>query len=237
MTEQDWLTSADPTAMFGILQARDTGRGRERKLRLFAVACCRRVWHLIADERSKELVETAERFAEGRAAQAELEAARETVTGPDWAAAVRATRMGMTDAAWGLALQAAHDCADAVPYHAATGASAAARNASAWAAGRSRQEATRQAERHYHGDLLRCLFGTPFRPPTTVDDSLLTWNGGTVSRLAQAIYEERAFDRLPILADALEEAGCTDTEMLRHLRSGGPHARGCWAVDLLLAKE
>jgi hypothetical protein len=65
----------------------------------------------------------------------------------------------------------------------------------------------------------------------------LTWNDGIVIKLAQAIYEERAFDRLPILADALEEAGCSDTEILAHCRGPGPHVRGCWVVDLLLGKE
>jgi hypothetical protein len=55
--------------------------------------------------------------------------------------------------------------------------------------------------------------------------------------LAQAIYEERAFDRLPILADALEESGCYNADLLAHCRSDGPHVRGCWAVDLVLGKE
>jgi hypothetical protein len=55
--------------------------------------------------------------------------------------------------------------------------------------------------------------------------------------LAQAIYEDRAFDRLPVLADALEDAGCTNSDLLGHLRGPGPHARGCWVLDLLLGKE
>jgi hypothetical protein len=62
------------------------------------------------------------------------------------------------------------------------------------------------------------------------------WNDGTIAKLAEAIYEEWAFDRLPILADALEEAGCTSEELLTHCRAGGEHVRGCWAVDLLLGK-
>lgn len=80
---------------------------------------------------------------------------------------------------------------------------------------------------------LRDIFGNPFRP-TTLDQSWLT---STVTALAHAIYQERAFDRLPILADALEDAGCTNQEILAHCRGPGPHARGCWAVDLLLKKE
>jgi len=59
---------------------------------------------------------------------------------------------------------------------------------------------------------------------------------GTVIKLAQAIYDDRAFDRLPILADALEEAGCTNIDILEHCRVPGPHVCGCWVVDLLLSE-
>jgi hypothetical protein len=65
----------------------------------------------------------------------------------------------------------------------------------------------------------------------------LAWQGGTIPRLAQAIYAEQAFDRLPVLADALEEAGCADMDLLQHLRDGGPHTRGCFALDLILSKD
>src|SRR5262249_11701093 len=80
--------------------------------------------------------------------------------------------------------------------------------------------------------LLRDVFGNFFRP-REVDPLWLT---STVVSLANSIYTERAFDFLPILADALEEAGCTDEHILGHCRSPGPHARGCWPVDLLLGK-
>jgi hypothetical protein len=80
--------------------------------------------------------------------------------------------------------------------------------------------------------LIREIFG-PFRPVTT-DPTCLT---PTVKKLAAAIYDEKAFDRLPILADALEEAGCSNEEILVHCRGPGPHVRGCWAVDLVLGKE
>jgi hypothetical protein len=62
------------------------------------------------------------------------------------------------------------------------------------------------------------------------------WLTPTVTSLAQAIYDERAFDRMPVLADALEDAGCTSTDMLEHCRGGGEHVRGCWVVDLILNK-
>jgi hypothetical protein len=77
----------------------------------------------------------------------------------------------------------------------------------------------------------------PCGPAPAVDPSWLAWNGGTVRNLAQSIYDERAFDRLPVLADALEDAGCADADLLGHLRGPGPHARGCWAVDRILGKE
>ena len=83
---------------------------------------------------------------------------------------------------------------------------------------------------------MRDIFGNPFRP-VTVNPGWLAWNDGTVPRIAQAIYDERAFDRMTILADALEDAGCTDQDILGHCRSGGEHVRGCWVVDLLLGKE
>jgi hypothetical protein len=64
-----------------------------------------------------------------------------------------------------------------------------------------------------------------------------TWLTPTVETLATTIYDQRAFDRLPILADALEEAGCTDADILSHCRQPGVHVRGCWVVDLILGKE
>ncbi len=84
--------------------------------------------------------------------------------------------------------------------------------------------------------LLRDVFGNPFRP-ATVSAAWLAWNGGTVPRLAQGIYDERAFERMPVLADALEEAGCTDADVLEHCRRQEVHVRGCWLLDALLGKE
>ena len=71
---------------------------------------------------------------------------------------------------------------------------------------------------------------------TAVDRAWLTWRDGTVAKLAQTIYDDRRFDLLPILADALQEAGCADSEILQHCHAPGPHVRGCWVVDLLLGK-
>jgi hypothetical protein len=107
-------------------------------------------------------------------------------------------------------------------------------------------EAGAEAEQAVQAALLRDLHGNPFRPLPPKRGrkkwermwrSLLAWNDGTVVKLVQAIYDERAFDRLPILADALEESGCSDAEILSHCRGAGPHVRGCWLVDLILGKE
>jgi hypothetical protein len=76
--------------------------------------------------------------------------------------------------------------------------------------------------------------GNPFRPPRSLDPSTLAWNDGTVVRLARAVYESRGFSSMGILADALLDAGCADEELLAHCRSDMDHARGCWAVDVVL---
>lgn len=73
--------------------------------------------------------------------------------------------------------------------------------------------------------------------PNLIDSSWLSWNGGIVSKLAQAIAEEKTWDHLPILADALEEAGCSDPEILEHCRAGESHGDCCWIIDSLLHKE
>lgn len=93
-----------------------------------------------------------------------------------------------------------------------------------------------RAEEVEQACLLREIVGNPFRPPS-IDPVILRWNESTVVKLAQSIYDERAFDRMPILADALEEAGCHEAELLAHCRRPGPHVRGCWLVDLILGRE
>ena len=85
--------------------------------------------------------------------------------------------------------------------------------------------------------LLGCIFGPPFGPLPSLDPSCAAWHDGTVRRLAEAIYTEGAFHQLPVLGDALEEAGCQDEIILRHCRQPLAHVRGCWIVDGLLGKE
>ena len=88
-------------------------------------------------------------------------------------------------------------------------------------------------EKGQQAQLLRDIFGNPFRP-IAIDPRWLTSN---VVELSRAIYDERAFEKMPILADALMDAGCDSDEIIAHCRGDGPHVRGCWVVDLLTGRE
>ncbi len=112
-------------------------------------------------------------------------------------------------------------------YPCATDTATAARNAAVAAGGSQEDESIRQSA------FAQDIFGNPFRLVTVYPD----WLTSSALSLAEGIYAERAFDRLPILADALEDAGCDAAELLAHLRGDGPHVRGCWALDLVLGKE
>jgi hypothetical protein len=253
MTEAEWLACAELGPMLESLQ----GKASARKSRLFACACCRRVWHLLTDERSRAAVETAERFADGLADEDELVDAWDGAieandpNAPDVANAA-VTAAGLSEPVpHRLAGEAAFEAADAVAYPAFRAAADAALGAyepgpdgyhtddeceAARKVAHAAHAAVFAVEEAEQAKLLRCVFGNPFRP-LAVRPDWLAWNDGAVPKLAAAIYEERAFDRLPVLADALEEAGCTDGDLLGHCRRPGEHARGCWAVDLLLGKS
>jgi hypothetical protein len=84
--------------------------------------------------------------------------------------------------------------------------------------------------------LFRDIFGNPFRPSGPLSREILGWNNATIRRIAEGVYEERAFEHLPILHDVLLDAGCDNEDILAHCRERGPHVRGCWVVDLILAK-
>jgi hypothetical protein len=189
----------------------------DRKFRLFAVACCHRIWHLFTDARSRIAVEVAESYADGHANQGELERAYNEASRAH-KAAFAAKGKELASLEW-----AAQFAADAVAFF-------AARRASGFARGWTEKGASAQA------DLLREMVMNEFRP-VTVDPLWLAWNDAAIPRLAAGIYHDRAFDHLPILADALEDAGCDNTDILDHCRGPGPHVRGCWVIDLLLGKE
>jgi hypothetical protein len=283
VTEAEWNRCDDPQAMLAFL--RDSGRASDRKLRLFRVACCRRIWHILPEPACREAVEVAERFAEGTAPHAELAGLRDRVAAvyqelararyeAEFSVYPYADRTSSTASLLDVAcavLYAASSEADAfdipllqrLPWTYSRGiddgcglkaAHAAARTAEVETYSVSRQwnirdlcavhNGAERSERAEQAILLRDLFGPlPFRP-VAVEDGRLAWNGGTVRRLAEAAYQERSRPggtldnaRLGVLADALEEAGCRDGQLLDHLRGPGPHARGCWVVDAVLGKS
>lgn len=223
MTEAEWASCDDPNAMLEYLRA--AGRASDRKLRLFACACCYRIRGLPVDPRGQMAVETAEQFADGRCGEAERRRASEAA----WRAAVRRR---------GLKFDKRQHCDEARAWSLAEDAFAAA--LAVW----GRVGTAFPDEREMIEQFFRDLFGNPFRPAPTVSPAWLGWNNSTIPRLAEAAYEERQLPagtldvvRLAVLADALEEADCHDAGLLEHLRSEGPHWRGCWAVDALLGKS
>jgi hypothetical protein len=231
MTESVWNCRTDPRKMLAFL--RQSRRDSGRKLRLFGCACYRRIWPLLTDGRSRGAVEVGERYADGLAGKGELAAARNGARAAPKAAAWAAARADAFSAAGDSAEDAGRLTAGALMQGAANAAAEAAARAAGWAEAHTIQSA-----------LLREIFGPlPFREDG-IAPSALTWNDGIVARLAAAIYEERSLPdgtldnaRLAVLADALEEAGCTDEELLAHLRSPGLHVRGCFALDAVLGKS
>jgi hypothetical protein len=98
-------------------------------------------------------------------------------------------------------------------------------------------QGTRRQESNEQASLLREVVNNPFRPSLGPTSSVKTWNDGTIPKIAQGIYSDRAFARMPILHDALLDAGCNDEALLSHCRNPEGHVRGCWALDQILARE
>ena len=223
MTEAQWHTSRDPEAMLKVL--RGCTVASERKLRLYACACATRaIEGLLNCDPSREVyqrvVATAERLAEGVARPDEVRAADEAVT----AVQVAANRIdaGMAGAV-GCTLERE-------AYRGACGVVAELL--------RYEQEARGKTMPDSYADLLGCIFGNPYRGlnvgfrPVRFDGSWLT---STVVVLARQMYASQDYSAMPILADALQDAGCDNEYALSHCQSDGPHVRGCWVLDLVLA--
>jgi hypothetical protein len=113
----------------------------------------------------------------------------------------------------------------------------AARTTALTAAAAAGLAAQRAAAAAADADTVRDVFGNPFRPRPAVEREWLAWNDALVRKLARSIYDDRRFTDTPVLADALEDAGCAAADLLEHLRGPARHTRGCWAVDLLLARD
>ena len=229
MTEQEWLTNGAPLTMLQFLEGRTT----DRKLRLFACACGRQAWNPFVPRFAVRATAAAEAFADGKIDPAALarvyELARRAIAAiaPDRTAdpgylphvlyaamcAVTPDARRGADAAARAAVRAAVDA----PF----GGSIQVPNLPG-----AREELAAQA------DLLRDIFGNPFRE-VAFDPA---WRTSDALALANAMYSNRDIGAMPILADALQEAGCDDEDVLSHCREPREHVRGCWVVDLLLGK-
>jgi hypothetical protein len=217
MTEAEWKICTDPRPMLAFLRSNST----QRKLQLFGCGCYRYIWHLLTDEKTRAAVEMAEAVAdrEGPISIArEQPAPRDAddlfynpVLEPDPIHELVTERMEEVIQAVALEKHKKY-LRDLTQVH-------------------PRFETEKEAEKL--ADLIRDIFGNVFRP-VTCDPA---WRTANMIARAQSIYDDRAFDRLPILADALEDAGCDNSDILNHCRQPGEHVRGCWVVDLLLGKS
>ena len=239
LTRTEWLGYEDLGPMF----PRVRGKATARQLRLFACACVRLVWHLLVDERSRQAVEVAEKFADGRASQDQVVSANRMAPGAYYWAFTPALN-GAAQAATREAACAAYSCAHSFNADVSVIRVTAnhASNALGWVEASKVPPWELQGPRWRIGKanaireqcgLLRDIVN-PFRLPS-IDPGWLRWESGTVLRIARSLYDEGRFDELPILADALEDAGCEE-QLIAHCREPGPHVRGCWALDLLLEK-
>jgi hypothetical protein len=249
MTESEWAACSRLLPME--LELRSKGGPRKwstRKARLFSVACCRRVWRLLDSPADRRAVEVAEEVAEKKKRLTDLRVSHEAAStidlGPDPSPSVPGLGWGCTsspewDFCYGLwvspegrrVCRVARWASTPTPWGCPEATANDARVLLSFRAGLDAAKAEGMAQ----CALLRAIVGPPVRP--AIQRAWLGSNGGAVKGLAEAIYEERAFDRLPILADALEDAGCSDQAILGHLRSPGPHLRGDWALDLILGKS
>ncbi len=251
MTETEWLVGENDYVLYEFIRR----QADRRKLRLFACACCRRIWDLLTDERNRTAVEVSERYADGRATKEELSAAQ--------AASARASsaveeefrplealmwsgfrgltpeEKALAEARWlsvGSRRYAARAAkAAARPTHRLTTMAEAMGLAGGWACCARAIGQTWPVIRSYNlerSDLLRCVIGNPFRPEQIAAACLTP----ETVELARAIDEEQAFDRLPALADPLEQDGCSSSDALTHCRRPGPHGRGCWVLDAILLR-
>jgi hypothetical protein len=237
MTEAEWLACTnDPIAML-----RQVCFPRhKRKLALFICACWRKVWHLLSPSVQERLP--------GVEVGCDTEVDERSYH--EWQRTLDEIDLEMGEAVWDATGQfRSHWTTQTAQLAAVLLPGICALNYWDW--GSMEAQADRVADycvasgeevakswsnfRSYQCELFRDIFGL-LEHSIALDPGWLTWNGGTITRLAQAIYDERAFEGLPVLADALEDAGCTGNAILEHLRGAGPHTRGCWALDLLLNK-
>lgn len=209
MTEAEWLSATDPRLSLVFIEAKSSSR----KARLFACAVGRFLWPYLGDERSCRVVEVAERYADDQASDNEL----------------REAEVASQFDNRGWASQIAKGAGDRWAWQGARLTMVDLQRAQTEREGRELAKRTVSHSRH----LLACIFGNPFRPVVFKPE----WRTSTVVAIARSMYDSRDFSPMPVLADALQDAGCENEDILNHCRSGGPHVRGCWVVDLILGKE
>jgi hypothetical protein len=224
LTEKQWLKCSDPQAMLRHLGV----KASDRKLRLFSCACCRQAWHFVRSKRLKEILPLLEDFADGNAKDRDRLRVNELGS-----AVLQSNRLDDMQQCLGGELWRA---SAKEPDRASGYLGELAAAAFGYAAGGAQKkfQKAKKAEQERQVPLLRDIFGNPFRP-VAFDAA---WRTTDVMLLARGIYDDRASDRMPILADALQDAGCTSDTLLAHCRDAtATHVRGCWALDLVLGKE
>jgi hypothetical protein len=223
MTEAEWLACEDPTPMLEFLR----GKASDRKLRLIAVACCQRAKPFMEEDKH-ELADIAEAYAEGLVSVEVLNAVH--------ARHYRPNNHPMRDA---FSYTAALDIRESLPYLVEDLADGIAsckvddtgRTFEEW---ENEKAVAFRSESALTSAQVRDIIGNPFRP-VAFDAA---WRTPTAVALSGQMYESRDFTAMPILADALQDAGCDNEEVLRHCRDTSvTHVRGCWVVDLVLGKE
>lgn len=252
-TETDWLKCNERGPGYAIEQLRHD-RSNHRKLFLAGCAWARRFWEKYRlGRRSKTAIEIYERFADGEAPAGDYQAAWSRFKQMfekegdyfAWMGDVKEsesdffTALIQARAAWQRALPYMKDdpAAEAVivlpargVYSLGRGAYMDASDEFAFASG------NQSAEYQAQCDILGDVFGNPSRP-VLLEPSWLSANEGAAVKIAQAIYDERTFDCMPEFADVLEKCGCHNQRILAHCRFQRGHVRGCWVIDLLLAKD
>ncbi len=229
MTEKDWLTCASTPPMLQHL-----GRnGSDRKARLLGLACCLRFPELMQIPLLAEGMRIADRRLHGELLPLERKAVRRAIHEaiPEMPFPIP------SPAAWCVQKLLDKKCefstGQILPFmvEARQQAIYIRAHESGIDPGSLPKDGA-VSEEFAQCNLIRDIFGNPFRP-VAADPA---WITPIVVAIAAAIYDDRAFDRLPVLADALEEAGCTNADVLLHCREPGEHVRGCWVVDLVLGK-
>ena len=223
MTEADWPVCGDPVEMLhrGVRPLRSS----RRRLDLFCVACVHLVWHLLEDEEVKRPFAWLADHSGLRSRPSDGGHSRELFREARALYDAHHRREGSVN---GAAVHVAYDLWAGWDEYAFSNLGEYFTDADAPYRG-----ALHEDPRAYLPAIMRDIFGNPFRPVVIFSRE---WRTDTAVSLARQMYDSREFSAMPILADALQDAGCENDDVLNHCRSGGPHVRGCWVVDLVLRK-